>query len=202
MSSWPISASRGEPQGELAWFLRVRSAHWIKLIEITLTDSTASHWAMVNSQSTYRYTLTLTKRAHAKIKMERSGVLYLTSWLSDYWSTNVELLCSKYFIWVWLIGLLVSSLSDQCFVLSFICISFLSFSDTFLFHNIFKIWPCTSSLPASCSVFLLLILYLQHQLSHLVLFLQLLAVWYGPMVEEAQHAVLLQGFLVVLVIDI
>lgn len=35
-----------------------------------------------------------------------------------------------------------------------------------------------------------------------MLFLQLLAVWYGPVVEQAHHAVLLQGFLVVLVIDI
>lgn len=35
-----------------------------------------------------------------------------------------------------------------------------------------------------------------------MLLLQLLAVWYGLVVEKAKHAVLLQGFLVVLVIDI
>lgn len=35
-----------------------------------------------------------------------------------------------------------------------------------------------------------------------MLLLQLLVVWYGPVVEEAHHGVLLQRFLVVLVIDI
>lgn len=45
-------------------------------------------------------------------------------------------------------------------------------------------------------------LYLQHQLGHLVLLLQLLAVRYGPMVVQARHAVCPQGLLVVLVIDV
>lgn len=44
--------------------------------------------------------------------------------------------------------------------------------------------------------------YLQHQLRHLVLLLQLLAVRYGPVVEQAHHAVLLQGLPVVLVVDV
>lgn len=45
-------------------------------------------------------------------------------------------------------------------------------------------------------------LYLQHQLCHLVLFLQLFAVRYGPVVVEAHHAARPQGLLVVLVIDV
>lgn len=44
--------------------------------------------------------------------------------------------------------------------------------------------------------------YLQHQLCHLVLLLQLFAVWYGLVVVQARHAVCPQGLLVVLVIDV
>lgn len=43
----------------------------------------------------------------------------------------------------------------------------------------------------SAPCFVIALLYLQHQLGHLVLFLLLLAVWYGLMIEQAQHAVLL-----------
>lgn len=43
---------------------------------------------------------------------------------------------------------------------------------------------------------------LQHKLGHLVLFLLLLALRHGLVVEQAQHVVLLQGLLVVLVVDV
>lgn len=62
--------------------------------------------------------------------------------------------------------------------------------------------PFDSNVLNSDFSLLVVTLYLQNQLSHLVLLLLLLAVCDGLMVEQAEHAVLLQGSLVVLVIDV